>query len=144
MPFSQQQTEKYIETWFENADGHTDDQVSAEELIEELRHKPQIGGLVQNPLLLSLLCSLYQEKGLTLPARRTEVYQKAVDYMLKQWSANRHPVSEGKIAAKIRLLEEIAYYFSCDEEGDGSEVFDLDVLLQTINRCLQSEKVLQS
>ncbi|MGQ4647335.1 HEAT repeat domain-containing protein [Lyngbya aestuarii] len=141
VPFSQQQTEEYIETWFKNAEEHTNDHVSAEELITELRHKPQIGGLVQNPLLLSLLCSLYQEKGLTLPARRTEVYKQAVDYMLNKWSANRHSVSAGKIAAKIRLLEEVAYYFSCDEEGDGSEVFDLDVLSETINRCLKNEQV---
>jgi hypothetical protein len=86
VPFSQKQTEEYIKIWFKNATGYIeDDSISAEGLIQELRNKPQIGGLAQNPLLLSLLCSLYQEKGLMLPARRGQVYAKAVDYMLGKW-----------------------------------------------------------
>jgi energy-coupling factor transporter ATP-binding protein EcfA2 len=115
VPFSQKQTEQYIETWFTNAAGYIeDDSVSAEKLIEELRHKPQITGLAQNPLLLSLLCSLYQEKGLTLPARRTQVYEEAVNYMLSKWrSDNRRQSSlDGWVIAKIQLLESLAYQFS--------------------------------
>ncbi len=138
VPFSQKQTEKYIEKWFTNAaDYIDDDSVSAEGLIRELRHKPQIGGLAQNPLLLSLLCSLYQEKGLTLPARRTQVYKKAVDYMLNKWSQNREPQSEGKIQAKIRLLEQLAYHFTCE----GKEIFSLDDLYDQIEGYLQGNQV---
>ncbi|MBV6628214.1 MAG: HEAT repeat domain-containing protein, partial [Rivularia sp. (in: Bacteria)] len=121
VPFSQKQTEEYIQTWFTNAANYIeDDSVSAEKLITELREKPQISGLTQNPLLLSLVCSLYQTKGLELPARKAQVYQKAVDYMLREWSQNRNPVSEGDITKKKRLLEDLAYHFSCE----GKEVFD--------------------
>jgi HEAT repeat protein len=137
VPFSQKQTEEYIEIWFENAAGYIDDSVSAKGLIQELRNKPQIGGLAQNPLLLSLLCSLHQEKGLTLPARRTQVYEKAVDCMLQKWSQNRKPQSEGKIRAKVRLLEELAYHFSCE----GKEIFSSDELYDWIEEYLQGEKV---
>ncbi|WP_414625097.1 hypothetical protein [Calothrix sp. CCY 0018] len=43
VPFSQKQTEEYIQTWFTNAAGYIeDDSVSAEQLITELREKPQI------------------------------------------------------------------------------------------------------
>jgi len=129
VPFSQKQTEEYIETWFTNAAGYIDDEsVSADGLIQELRHKSQIGGLAQNPLLLSLLCSLYQEKGLMLPARRVQVYEKAVDYMLSKWGQNRKPQSEGKIRAKVRLLEELAYNFSCQ----GKDIFSADELYERI------------
>ncbi len=135
VPFSQKQTEEYIEIWFKNAENYIEDEsVSAEGLIQELRNKPQIGGLAQNPLLLSLLCSLYQEKGLTLPARRTQVYQKAVDYMLNKWSANRKHQSSGKIEAKVRLLEKLAYDFSCDDQKDGSEIFNLSELHDAIEK----------
>jgi HEAT repeat protein len=138
VPFSQKQTEEYIETWFTNAAGYIDDEsVSADGLIQELRHKPQIGGLAQNPLLLSLLCSLYQEKGLMLPARRVQLYEKAVDYMLSKWGQNRKPQSEGKIRAKVRLLEELAYHFSCE----GKEIFSSDELYDWIEEYLQGEKV---
>ncbi len=137
VPFRQKQTEEYIKTWFTNGAGYIDDSVSADGLIQELRHKPQIGGLAQNPLLLSLLCSLYQEKGLTLPAQRVQVYEKAVDHMLSKWSQNRKPLSEGKIRAKVRLLEELAYNFSCQ----GKDIFSADELYERIEEYLQGEKV---
>ncbi|MBD2459117.1 HEAT repeat domain-containing protein [Nostoc sp. FACHB-87] len=127
VPFSQKQTQDYIETWFANAANYIeDDSVSAKGLIAELENKPQISGLAQNPLLLSLLCSLYQEKGIRLPARRIEVYEKTVDYMLSKWSRNRNYLSEGKIEAKRRLLEEIAYRFSASDQEifSGSELYE--------------------
>jgi predicted NACHT family NTPase len=63
VPFSDRQTEAYINNWFTNAAPYLeDDSVSAEGLITELANKPQIQGLSKNPLLLSLLCSLYQTK----------------------------------------------------------------------------------
>ncbi|KAB8335737.1 NACHT domain-containing protein [Scytonema tolypothrichoides VB-61278] len=138
VPFSQKQTEEYIETWFTNAAGYIeDDSVSAGKLIEELRHKPQITGLAQNPLLLSLLCSLYQEKGLTLPARRTQVYEKAVDYMLSKWRSDNHrqSSSDGWVIAKIQLLESLAYQFSCE----GKEIFSLRELREKIENFLRGE-----
>ncbi len=52
VPFSQKQTEAYIQIWFKNAAGYIeDDSVSAEGLIAEIQKKPQIAGLAQNPLL---------------------------------------------------------------------------------------------
>jgi predicted NACHT family NTPase len=133
VPFTQPQTEKYIEIWFKNAAGYlSDETVSASELIQELRNKPQVGGLAQNPLLLSLICSLYQEKGLTLPARRCQVYEKAVDYMLGKWSQNRKPKPQGRIIAKTRLLEELAYHFSCE----GKEIFSSDELYDQLEEYL--------
>jgi HEAT repeat protein/phage terminase Nu1 subunit (DNA packaging protein) len=136
VPFSQKQIEQYIETWFRNAAGYlNDDTVSASSLIQELRNKPQIRGLAQNPLLLSLICSLYQEKGLTLPARRCQVYEQAVRYMLGKWSKNRNPeLDDPWIDAKTELLEELAYQFSCD----GKEIFTLRELRKTIDEYLRS------
>jgi HEAT repeat protein/energy-coupling factor transporter ATP-binding protein EcfA2 len=138
VPFSQKQTEEYIEIWFKNAAGYlNDDSVSAAALIRELQHKPQIRGLAQNPLLLSLICSLYQEKGLTLPARRCQVYEQAVSYMLGKWSHNRQPQSEGRMVAKTRFLSELAYHFTCQ----GQEIFSRDELYDQIEEYLQGERV---
>ena len=118
VPFGREETRKYIEYWFKNAEEYLQNEtVSAEGLIVELEQKPQIQGLVQNPLLLSLLCSLYQTKGLILPARRTQVYQQAVNYMLKDWSREneRKLQQEGWVLAKIELLEFLAYRISCQK-----------------------------
>jgi HEAT repeat protein len=144
VPFRQKQIEQYIETWFKNLEASLKDSRSfensgslpdAEGLIQELCQKPQIRGLAQNPLLLSLLCSLYQEQELTLPARRVEIYKQAVEYMLKEWTRNRKPQSEGRIRAKLRLLEELAYRFSCEYQ----EIFAADDLYDRIEAYLHSE-----
>jgi len=137
VPFNQKQREQYIETWFKNARGYLeDDTVSAQALIRELRDKPQIDGLAQNPLLLSLICSLYQEKGLTLPARRCQVYEQSVRYMLGKWSKHRNPgLDEAWIDAKTELLEEVAYHFSCQ----GKDIFTKRELRHQIDRYLRSE-----
>ena len=110
---------------------------SAKGLIHELQQKPQIRGLAQNPLLLSLVCSLYQEDELTLPARRVQIYKHAVEYMLKNWTRNRKPQTEGRIRAKLRLLEELAYQFSCEYK----EIFTADDLYDKIEAYLHSDTV---
>jgi HEAT repeat protein len=141
VPFSQQQTENYIQTWFNNAKEHLEeDSVSAEGLIQELENKPQINGLAQNPLLLSLLCSLYQTKGLILPARKAQVYEQAVNYMLSDWrNDNRRLASElGWVVAKKKLLAALAYQFS----SKGQEVFGEEELWDKINTFLQSENII--
>ena len=139
VPFTPKKTEEYIQTWFTNAaDYIEDDSVSAEKLITELREKHQISGLTQNPLLLSLVCSLYQTKGLELPARKAQVYQKAVDYMLREWrnDNNRLASEDGWVIAKIELLESLAYQFSCG----GKEVFTLREIRDDINKFLETVK----
>jgi hypothetical protein len=138
VPFSQPKIEQYIETWFVNAAEYlTDNSVSAGGLIEELRQKPQINGLAQNPLLLSLICSLYQEKELVLPARRSQLYKTAVNYMLNQWRTqhSHQQPDEGWLDAKLELLEWLAYQMSCE----GKEVISLRDLRKTIDKFLQSD-----
>ncbi|MCT7958998.1 HEAT repeat domain-containing protein [Laspinema palackyanum] len=140
VPFNQRQLERYIQTWFVNAAGYIQDEaVSASSLIEELKRKPQIQGLAQNPLLLSLICSLYQSKKLTFPTRRVQLYEQAVECMLKEWRGNRDLQRRGKILAKIRCLETLAYGFSCQ----GQEIFDEDELYEAIETYLQGENAVR-
>ena len=103
IPFGQNQIERYI-SWFIN------DKSVVEGLIKELRNKPQIQGLAQNPLLLSLICRMYQQdKNLTLPARRTEIYRQTIDnFMSKEWKEEKENIVKRK-DAKVKLLSEIAY-----------------------------------
>ncbi|MDB9506063.1 HEAT repeat domain-containing protein [Microcystis aeruginosa CS-338/01] len=142
VPFTDQKTAEYIKTWFVNAEGYLENNlVSADGLIEELKNKPQIQGLAQNPLLLSLICSLYQTQDLILPAKRNEVYKQAVDYMLRDWVENRKlvSVSGGKRIAKIRLLEIVAYELSCREEEIF--IFQEEDFFNVLERYLRHEEV---
>jgi len=140
VPFTQKQTEQYIETWFTNAQKSLKDQsISTRDLIKALRERPQLAGLAQNPLLLSLICSLYQQDYLTLPVRRCELYEQAVNYMLEQWSTDneRQRANEGWILAKKELLEELAYQFSCE----GKQLFSFGELRKKLEKYLKSGNV---
>jgi len=136
VPFNQKQTEQYVETWFRNAP-LKDESVSARGLIQALRERPQITGLAQNPLLLSLICSLYQRDRLALPARRSQIYEQAVPYMLGGWSSDnlRQSSNTTQVGTKTELLEEIAYQFS----HENAQVFSLRKLQQKIKNYLQQD-----
>ena len=135
VPFTQKETEQYIKTWFTNAqESLTDKSVTAKGLIQALRDRPQIAGLAQNPLLLSLICSLYQRDKLTLPARRGQIYQQSVNYMLDEWRRTRPSYSSERTQAKIRLLEAMAYYFTCQER----EVFEYEELYDWVEEFLEA------
>ena len=132
VPFNQKQTEQYIETWFRNAP-LKDESVSARGLIQALRERPQIAGLAQNPLLLSLICSLYQRDRLTLPTRRGQIYEQSVMCMLGEWNQTRLDYNDDRTTAKIRLLEALAYHFTCE----GQEVFDYEDLYDWLESYLE-------
>ena len=137
VPFNQQQTEKYVETWFRNAP-LKNESISARGLIHALRERPQIAGLAQNPLLLSLICSLYQRDQLTLPIRRSQIYEQAVTCMLGDWVQMRLDTDDDKdhkVEAKSRLLEALAYHFTCE----GQEVFDYGELYDWVEGYLEKD-----
>ncbi len=144
VPFSRKQIDQYIEIWFKNLEatsplleGEEPGVRSAKGLIHELQQRPQIRGLAQNPLLLSLLCSLYQKDKLTLPARRVQIYEHAIEYMLEKWTRNRNPQKKGRIRAKRHLLEDLAYQLSCEYK----EVFTADDLYDKVEAYLRSDSV---
>jgi hypothetical protein len=62
---------------------------------------------------------------LTLPARRVEVYNKALSLILGKWRQSRRPQPLARITAKTMMLDKLAYQFSCE----GKEIFsDRDLL----------------
>lgn len=139
VPFNQKQVDRYVKAWFTNAAAtFNNDSVTAEGLLQEIQSKPQIKGLTQNPLLLSLLCSLYQEKQLSLPARRCQIYEKAVHAILKDWPMERKELDEGRVIVITSLLEDLAFRFTCESK----DIFSASELHEKIEKYLKSERVL--
>jgi HEAT repeat protein len=132
IPFGQNQIEEYIK-WFIN------DKSVVEGLIKELRNKPRIQGLAQNPLLLSLICRMYQQdKSLTLPARRTEIYRQTIDnFMSKEWKEEKEYVKRKD--AKLKLLSEIAYNLSISRKDN----ILFDDLEKTIIKIFNERKIIK-
>jgi predicted NACHT family NTPase len=59
--------------------------------VDELK-KPEHKGLRElatTPILLNLLCLNFDET-LTFPIRKSEIYQEAIDALLKKWDSSRN------------------------------------------------------
>ena len=82
--FTPEQVQNFIWRWFA---AHDD---TRQRMLDDLA-KPDNQGILemtQNPLLLTLLCIAYEET-LAFPARRVEVYEDAVDALLRKWDTSR-------------------------------------------------------
>ncbi len=73
---------KVIRCWF------AQDPKDAERLIRHLKADKGVASLTETPLLLSLLCIQFRHD-LTLPQRKTELYRRCVDALLRDWDAGR-------------------------------------------------------
>ena len=83
--FSERQMEIYIRKWF----GQQNNKASI--FLNEFFNKENKGirELGRNPLLLSLICLAYDEN-LHIPKRRVELYEEALDALLRKWDAARN------------------------------------------------------
>jgi adenylate kinase family enzyme len=113
-PFDQAQKYSFIEDWFGRKKGN------ASRLKAVIRSQPHISELATTPILLSLICILF-DRDLALPKNRTELYQRAVDAMLRDWDATRNFRRQSKYESlsdskKIKLLCYIAFSFFADNK----------------------------
>ncbi len=82
--FDDSQVDQFVKNWFRSkADiGQKFLSEFAKEENKNLRE------LASSPLLLTLLCLSFQET-LVFPQRRVEIYEEAIDALLKKWDASR-------------------------------------------------------
>jgi predicted NACHT family NTPase len=106
--FTPSQVQTFVAKWF----GESTDRGQA--FLEEFQ-RPDHEGLremAQTPLLLTLLCLTFEET-LSFPQRRVEIYEEAIDALLKKWDSSRnirrddiyHKLSLGR---KRQMLARIA------------------------------------
>jgi len=89
------------------------DEVKAERFLQKLEDNPPIRELASSPLLLTLLCLVFEDSG-DFPANRSELYQDGVDVLLKKWDSKRN-IERDQVYKKLSLkrkedlLSQIAY-----------------------------------
>jgi predicted NACHT family NTPase len=81
--FNDDQIANFARSWFQ-----PDDLLKAEKFPEELKTSPGLNELARNPLLLTLLCLVYEAGG-RFPANRSELYKEGLDVLLRKWDARR-------------------------------------------------------
>ena len=80
--FDKEQISTFATNWFKGKE------VKAETFIERLTENKRTQELATNPLLLTLLCLVFEEVG-DFPANRSELYKEGIDALLKKWDAKR-------------------------------------------------------
>lgn len=153
--FDNEQIVSFTSKWFNSKDNL----VKAEQFVEELENNSRIRELATNPLLLTLLCSTFEESG-SFPQNRSELYKEGLDILLKKWDAKRNIEREQvykrlSLQRKEDLLSQIAlntfergdYFFK--EKAIEREISDYIRNLPSANTApedlqLDSEAVLKS
>ena len=161
--FDDTQIEKYIKNWFDSTldpyRHQLDEEMQTAEKCWEALNTGEHSAtkeLARNPLLLTLLCMVY-DNSQNFPRNRAALYEKALSIFLEEWAAEKR-VNRGAsitqyldIADEKRMLSEIAaknfdenrFFFSKDElitqirefgEGNANtpETFNAPKILDTI------------
>ncbi|MEW6618959.1 MAG: HEAT repeat domain-containing protein [bacterium] len=114
----------------ENISSYAEDYLKDESsFLSALEKTPQMIPLSKNPLLLQILCFVFNRQNLKLPAGRIELYKKAVHNLLN--------LREPKIPLSIKesVLEKIASYFL-----EKKEIFEEADLREIIKTFLMNKK----
>jgi ribonuclease HI len=100
--FTEKQIQKFVGNWFRNKEGEKDEETYRGFLSEFARDENKgLRDLARTPLLLTLLCLAFNEM-LTFPQRRVEIYQEALDALLKKWDSSRR-IKRGEVYRKLSL-----------------------------------------
>ncbi len=113
--FDGQQIATFAHKWFQ-----AKDPVKINIFMRKLAENKPIKELARNPLLLTLLCLVFEVTA-DFPANRSELYSEAIDILLKKWDAKRnierdYIYKQLSLLRKEDLLSQIA--LSTFERGD--------------------------
>ena len=114
--FDATQIRTFAQKWFVANSGSSQETgvVLTKQFFEQLEQKENqpIRELVVTPILLSLICSVFQERA-TFPTKRSKLYQAGLDILLVRWDQARGIQRDSayrnlSLADKIKLLSQIA------------------------------------
>jgi predicted NACHT family NTPase len=107
--FDKEQIANFVTQWF-NA---KNDPVKAKLFIEKSEKDRGIKELATNPLLLTLLCLVFESSG-CFPINRSELYEEGLDVLLRKWDVKRN-IERDEVYQKLStkrkedLLSRIAF-----------------------------------
>ncbi len=109
---------------------------SRERLLAAIADRRPIFEICKNPLMLTIVTSLYRDYEYTLPESREEFYSVCIEALLHRWDAARDLVDRNKIQAsyKAAFLEEFAFDALARTSLDFRETFLLEQIESFIRR----------
>jgi len=110
--YSEEQSNEYVRRWFTY--------IERPELTSDFqRESESVADLKKNPLLLSLLCVLYRERG-SIPRRRRDIYAQCADLLFHTWDSHRHIDQPEELHANgDRIMQEIARWVYTSQKAQN-------------------------
>lgn len=90
------QVNTFVINWFGDDTSH-----KSQIIFDEFNKNPSIKELATNPLLLTLLCLVFEESS-NFPINRYELYKEGLDILLKRWDIQRN-IERDQLYRKISL-----------------------------------------
>jgi len=117
--FDDQQIATFANQWFRAKN----DEVKSKAFIETVKQDKGIRELATSPLLLTLLCLVFEESG-SFPANRSELYKEGLDVLLKKWDVRRN-IERDQIYKKLSLKrkEDLLSQIALDTFEQGNYFF---------------------
>ncbi|MBG0564790.1 NACHT domain-containing protein [Actinoplanes aureus] len=110
--FTEDQVDEYSTKWFAVTGRPALDRVH---FIHELA---SLSDIQSNPLMLSLLCTLYGTRG-SIPRNRREVYRECADLLFRRWDSMRHiEQTVDHVEYGLRLMRDLAFLFYRSGQAD--------------------------
>jgi len=129
--FNDQEVDRFIRAWFGAPREGARSQVDG--ILQALGRSARMRQLAGNPLLLTLICLLY-ERDYRLPERRVELYQRCADELIVKIEAERGLATDARFPAdqKRKVLKALAGRF----HGQGLKVFTDNALREGLAEVL--------
>jgi hypothetical protein len=128
--FTELQVIEYVNKWFklEDADGDFDPESSAQAFLTSSQQ--DAGELRRNPLMLSLLCTIYKNEHY-IPENRPAVYEQCAELLLHRWDRVREIPRALEVDAGARQLiyATAMHYYRSESSNTGIIESDLKRLL---------------
>ncbi len=94
---------RFIDNWF-----GIFNRLRADALLKMVQDDKNVGGAAQNPLILSIIASLYDEDNEQLPTR-VDLYRRISDVMLTGWDAHKRIIHFFPPEKKKFILKKLAF-----------------------------------
>ncbi|MCY6489471.1 TIR domain-containing protein [Leptolyngbya sp. GGD] len=146
--FNPEQVQRFVENWF-CASGLEENEVGQQwqTFAGEINKNPSLKELTVTPVLLSLMCWVFEDTG-ELPAQAASLYDQGINLLLERWN-DRKEIPEWEMGNKVyraltleqkkQLLTEIAAWKF--ENPKNFVLFEQKVLMQQIVELLKLDNL---
>jgi formylglycine-generating enzyme required for sulfatase activity/calcineurin-like phosphoesterase family protein/energy-coupling factor transporter ATP-binding protein EcfA2 len=129
-PLDNEKVMVFVSNWFRVVSGQAVGlaDMTAAEMIGDIRGNPHVSVFTQNPLLLTAVCILYQDKK-RLPDQRAELYCRIVDNLI---SRRFHQIMDTEKASRVDDFLKLLAFHMQENNIKSIDVGEAKQLLKTI------------